>query len=336
VHEVARALADDDRVVTVAMWDTLWDQLREAPSHGRREQVAALLTGLTVRMPAASSIGAMLDSLALRRERPPTWGAVNIVGTGGGPSTFNMSTAAALLAATLGVRVVKSGSRAHASRCGSIDALELLGIALTRSYEETSGALDRFGVAFTGMFVYPPEIALMARSVTPMEMRRLGGFINRIGPLLAALPTSCQLTGVCDPGLLPLLAELASKHCDRPVWLCSNPSGVDELVSFERNTITPSDGPEWRLEPDRLTLVTGSLADLRPAASRAGVARQLLALLAGDGPPAAIESICLNAAALVVASGLSSDWSEAFHSASHAIDRGHVIAMLERLRAGVA
>jgi anthranilate phosphoribosyltransferase len=332
MHEVVDTLLRGDRPVRVEMWDSFWDCLDEGTGPERRERAVSLLEALNARAPDKFSVGALIDSLESRREHPLAQDAVNIVGTGGGPSTFNISTAAALVAGTLGVRIIKSGSRAYTSRYGSIDVLELLGVPLTDSHEATAEALEQFGIAFTGLFVYPSELTLLARNILPLEMRKLGRFFNCIGPFLAALPTSCQVTGVADHSVLPLLEHLAANHCHRQVWLCFNRIGVDELVSFEENVIRLSGGDELRLMPDRLALATGSLRDLRQAGDRDGVIRQLTALLDGEGPPAAVESICLNAAALVVASGLASDWADAFRLAARAIARGHPAALLGRMR----
>jgi anthranilate phosphoribosyltransferase len=331
--EVVGALLTRDRRVSVEMWHSFWDGLREGASPERCEKAVALLASLITQEPDHASIGALVDSLDARREHPPERDAVNIVGTGGGPSTFNMSTATAFVAATLEVPIVKSGARAYTSRYGSIDVLELLGVPLAGSQEDTADALERFGIAFTGPFVYPPELRLLARSIAPVEMTTLGRFFNHIGPFLAAVPAKCQVTGVSDRGMLPMLDHLAN-YCRRRVWLCFNRTGVDELVSFEENVIRRDYGTAVRLTPDLLGLAPGSLADLRPAAGPERTVDQFTALLQGNGPTAAIESICLNAASVVVASGLASDWSEAFRAARRAMDRGHALALLERVRVG--
>jgi anthranilate phosphoribosyltransferase len=333
-HEVVGTLITGDRPVDVAMWHSFWDDLGEGTGHERCERAVALLASLLTQVPDERSVGALVDSLHERHatEEPPLEDAVNIVGTGGGPSTFNMSTATAFVAAALGVRIVKSGSRAYTSRYGSIDVLELLGVPLTRSHEATHESLEDFGIAFAGPHVYPRELTLLAKNIMPVEMRRLGRFFNTIGPFLAAVPAQCQVTGVSDRSRLPLLGHLATHHCERAVWLCSNDVGVDELVSFADNVIRHDDGTEVRITPDALGLTPGTIEELRPALDPDSVARQFRALLEGDAEPAAIESIALNAASLVVASGLDDDWVTAFEAAMEAIEEGVALELLERLR----
>jgi anthranilate phosphoribosyltransferase len=329
MHEAVRLLLAGEQPVGVGTWHAFWDAL-QSPDSGA--DAVALLEALGSRPHDHRSVGALVDSLNERRTHPGVQEAVNIVGSGGGAKTFNLSTAAALVAAALGVRVVKSGSRGYTSRYGSIDVLKLLGVPLAGSDDEVDDTLERCGIAFPGAFVYPPELALLAQRVFPRDWRELGGFVNRIGPFLAAVPASSQLTGVSDRGLLPLYEHLGANHLRRRLWLCSNGRGVDELVSFEVNVIRRDDGTELRLDPSALGASPGSLADLAGAADRAGVVRQLVALLGGDGPPAALESICLNAACMAVLSGVEPDWGEAFREAGRALERGAALAVLERAR----
>ena len=103
-------------------------------------------------------------------------------------------------------------------------------------------------------------------------------------------------------------------------------------MSFEVNVIRGGEGAELRLEPRTLGAAPGSLADLEGAVDRTGVVRQLTALLGGEGPPAALDSICLNAAGMAVLGGVETDWQEAFREARHALERGAALVVLERLR----
>ena len=212
-------------------WSAFWDRLNDRASAA---EAVALLETLRDHPVDPRSAAAMIASLDARREHPAPIGAVNIVGSGGGPATFNLSTAAAIVAAAIGVPVIKSGSRGYTSRYGSVDLLQLLGIPLAGSHEEIEALVERRGIAFAGPFVYPAEIGLLAKRVFPRDWRTLGAFINRIGPFLAAVGADAQLTGVSDPALLPLYAALPRR---RRTWLVSNAAGVDELVSFADNEI---------------------------------------------------------------------------------------------------
>ncbi|WP_438486719.1 anthranilate phosphoribosyltransferase [Streptomyces sp. S186] len=335
MHPAVTALLTRDRPVEPHEWRSLWEGLRDGTL--RRGESVALLASLATRMPCRTGLTGLLDSLAERRPQPPSGAfrdAVNIVGTGGGPRTLNLSTAAAFVAAAMGVRVVKTGSRAHTSALGSHDLLDRLGIATTTSYDQTLDTLDRCGLAFPGAFVYPEEIVWLARSVLPMDFRRLGRFVNAMGPFLADMPVAAQLTGVSDPRLHTGLRHAAAHtahRTGRTVWLCGNDAGADELLGFAPNRLhTFAKGSEdaFTLDPAALGLRGGGLADLRPGPDPVAGFR---ALLAGDGHPAAEDTVCLNAAALAVAAHATGDWPEALRAARSALRDGAALALLGRL-----
>jgi anthranilate phosphoribosyltransferase len=145
------------------------------------------------------------------------------------------------------------------------------------------------------------------------------------------VPVSAQLTGVSDPALLPAFRHLAAQH-DRRFLICSNAIGVDELVSFEENVIHDNaDDHDIRVTPAALGLSAGSLEDLRPAGEGASIVNHFLGLLSGDGPPAAIESIQLNAAALAIARGVADEWPQALQAARESMEHGLPLCLIEQI-----
>ena len=325
-------LARDREPVPPALWDDFWDRLRDGGAPP--VEVASLLASLSTRRPDARTLGDFVASLRRRFEaRSAPWPrSVNIVGTGGGPATFNVSTAAALVAAAMRVPIVKSGSRAYASRCGSIDLLQQLGVPLTSSLDQTHESLHRHGIACVGYFVYPTELSLLAKAILPLPIRTLGRFFNLVGPFLADVPAAAQMTGVADRDALPALRHLAGAS-KRRIWLVANERGADELLSIAPSTIHPNDGASTvRLDPAGLGLATGSLADLRPMTSGAERLAHFEALLEGRGHPAALDTVCLNAAALAILAGRCEDWRVAVEEARRVLERGHAIRLLAALR----
>jgi anthranilate phosphoribosyltransferase len=325
------ALVQQNYPISQEMWQSFWDRLRNRTL--RQGEAVALVASLSTRTPDATSVGALLASVRETDQQPPLGlpTTVNVVGTGGGPATFNLSTAAAFVAATIGARVIKTGSRAYTSRCGSIDLLERLGVPLTTSYAQTEAMVESFGIAFAGSFVYPKELRLLAKSILPFDMRALGRFFNLFGPFLAHVPVSAQLTGILDPALLPTFRNLAARS-DRRFFICSNSIGVDELVSFDENAIHDSaNDHDLRVIPATLGLGAGSLDDLRPAAEGASIVNHFLGLLSGDGPPAAIESILLNAAALAIVCEVADEWPQALRSARQSMERGLPRYLIEQI-----
>ncbi|MFJ8078077.1 anthranilate phosphoribosyltransferase [Streptomyces sp. NPDC096176] len=338
MHDAVAALIAQDRPVEAPQWHSFWDRLGDGAL--RRGESVALLASLSTQMPGRATLTALLDSLAERRPeqrtgRPEFDGAVNIVGTGGGPSTLNISTAAALTAAAMGTRVVKTGSRAYTSRLGSLDLLERLGIETTSTYEQTHDMLERCGIAFAGPFVYPAELGLLARSVLPLDIRRLGRFVNAVGPFLADMPVAAQLTGISDPRLVAGLrhaAEHTARRTGRSVWLATNDTGADELIGFTTNLVRTYEGggeDEFTLAGAALGLRPGTVSDLRPGDDPV---KDVLDLLAGRGRPAAEDAVCLNAAALAVAGRLTGDWHQALRGARAVLTDGSALALVDRLR----
>ncbi len=317
------------------VWDDFWERLGARALHPG--EALAVLSSLTTRMPDAASVGTLLSSLRARNPRPdpPPRTTVNIVGTGGGPSTFNLSTASAFVGAALGARVIKTGSRAYASRTGSIDLLDRLGIHLTRSYEDTEAMLDEFGIGCCGPFVYPRELTALARQILPFDMKTVGRFFNLVGPFLGAIPVTTQITGVSDHSVLPVFRELAAADPTRRYWLCWNELGADELLSIVPSRVYDSGrDAEQTLDPGELGLTPAGFEDLLPAEDPDAVVSHFLALLSGDGPPGAIESIRLNAAALALGGGVAADWPEALALAAETISSGAAVKLIERIRAG--
>ncbi|WNF28375.1 hypothetical protein RI138_16855 [Streptomyces sp. C11-1] len=333
MHDALAALLAG-RPVDTATWSSFWDEL-SADTLDSGEP-AALLGALDIDKVDPRTFTDLVRSLRARRTGPvtPFPGAVNVVGTGGGVSTFNVSTAAAFVAATLGARIVKTGSRAHASAYGSIDLLDRLGVPLTKSYGETAASLDLHGIAFAGYFVYPIELTVLARRIMPLPMRTYGRMLNVLGPFLPALPGTRQLTGLSSPALLPLARSLAEAVEDREVWLCTNDIGADELIGFAGNVLHPGAGaPDLQLNPRDLGTAGGSLGDLAPVADPARVVDHFLDVVSGRAGEVATQTVALNAAALLIAAERETEWRPALARATAAMRDGAVRDLVDAVRA---
>lgn len=327
--DLLATLVRRDEPVDRAVWRSFLD--RVAAQRLRPGEAAAVLASLSTALPDTATLDAFVSCLDERGTTAPLLpGVVNVVGTGGGPPTFNVSTAAALVAAATGVPVVKTGSRAYTSRVGSFDLLDRLGVARTGSHAETADHLDRHGIAFAGEYVYPAAIAELAHAIAPLSLRAVGGIVNLVGPFLADTAASAQLTGVSTRAALPALRHLAHRARDRRVWLCHNDSGADELLSFADNTVCPDgddDAADFVVPADR---DGGRLADLRPAGG--DLVEEFLAVLSGQAPVAAVRTVCLNAAALGVLGGRYPDLTTARTDAERAVRTGAAAELLARLR----
>lgn len=332
--EVLAALVTQRYPISAEVWGDFWDRLASKELHPG--EALAVLSSLTTRMPDGVSVSTLLASLRERNPQPgaPAQTTVNIVGTGGGPSTFNLSTASAFVAAAMGARVIKTGSRAYASRTGSVDLLDRLGIRQTSTYEQTEEMLDTFGMACAGPFVYPKELRMLARQILPFDMKTVGRFFNLIGPFLAAVPVSLQITGVSDHSVLPTFRGLVDEDDSKDYWVVWNEVGVDELMSVvDCHVYDSRRGEEIILSPGELGLSARPFDDLLPVADLDQTVDHFLALLGGDGPAGAIESIKLNAAALSINCDVAPDWPTALELAGDAMAAGVPARLIERMRA---
>ena len=327
------------RPLDEATWQSFWDDLLA-------DRLAAdLLLGV---LDAINTAGVHRDdqghqqtminlALTLRARNPvPAHsyaGTVNVVGVGGGPSTFNISTAAAFVAAALDVRVVKTGSRAYSSRYGSIDLLDRLGIRLTKSHQDTAAAVERHGIAFVGPFVYPRELTVLARRIMPVPLRNYGRILNFIGPFLPRLRGASQLTGLASPAQLPVATAVAAAIDDQDIWFSTNAVGADELISTADNALHHHGGRTIKIA--RATPGSGdSFAGLAPVDDPTRLVDHFLDVVSGLGGADATHTVSLNAAALMIIGGLETYWPAAVDAARAVIQEGVVRELVESMRAG--
>lgn len=320
-------LLDGDSVST-PHWQDLWGRL-EANEVGEAE-IGAILGAVSVATPRAGTLRSFVESLSPPPLTPLA--AVNVVGTGGGPGTFNISTAAAILAASVGTPVVKSGSRAYTSMLGSTDLLERAGVPVAGSHDEVRASLARYGIAFPGSRFYPVELTRLARRILPLGMKTFGRFLNTVGPFLASTGATKQLTGLSARLSVESAAVVADRSGGTEITLCTSRAGIDELCSLSTGLIRWPGGRVEVIEPRTLVAGRGSMSDLAPV-DRAFAVEHLAGILAGEGRPAAVDTVLLNAAALQRVMDPALRWPEAIDRAREAARSGDAAELLAQLTA---
>jgi anthranilate phosphoribosyltransferase len=254
---------------------------------------------------------------------------LDTAGTGGGPSTFNISTAAALVAAGAGCAVAKHGNRSNTSRSGSADLLEALGVNIEVDPDGVTRCIDELGFGF--MFA-PRHHAAMKHVVPVRKELAVRTIFNFLGPLTNPAGATRQLLGVSDRRYQETIAEaLVGLGCERALVVCSD-DGVDEISVAERTrVIEVADGgtEEWFVTPEDLGIERAEVSAIAGGSPQENAA-VVRAVLAGEVGPAR-DVVALNAGAAILAAGGAHDLAAAVERAREAIDSGAAEGVLERL-----
>jgi anthranilate phosphoribosyltransferase len=300
-------------------------------------QVAGLLMGLRVQGETPEVVAAVARSLRaamvpLPAERPDE--LVDTCGTGGGTvPTFNISTAAALVAAGAGARVAKHGNRSFTSRSGSADVLEALGVALDRPVPVMQRALAEAGV----VFMFAPLMHPAMRHVGPVRRElAVPTVMNIVGPLANPAMAGRQVVGVAEAHRVPLIAGALAALGARHALVVHGAPGMDEVSPIgATDVVEVRDGAEvgaWRIDP-----AAHGYADVDPADLAGGEpaenAAVIEAVLAGGGARGARAAVVLNAAAALYVAGVAGSFTDGIGRAEQAVDSGAARAALDRLRA---
>jgi anthranilate phosphoribosyltransferase len=297
-------------------------------------QIAALLVGLRVKGETATEIAGVAQALRTAMVSLPVEDPSELVdtcGTGGGAvPTFNISTAAALVAAGAGVRIAKHGNRSFTSLSGSADVLEALGVAIEVSVATMSRVLNEAGI----VFMFAPLMHPAMRHVGPVR-RELGipTVMNIVGPLANPARAGRQVVGVADERRLPLLAgalrELGTTHA-----LIVHGTGLDEVSPLGPTRVLEVRGnelTEWHLDPRDYDVPTAA-ADELAGGTPGDNASLITAVLRGEANPGATNAVLLNAAAAIYVSGRVDSFGDAVGVARDTLASGGGLTVLERLR----
>jgi anthranilate phosphoribosyltransferase len=296
------------------------------------EQIARLLAGLhrkgeTVAEIAGAATAMRRRMTPIRSSRPDL---IDTCGTGGdGAKTFNISTAAALVAAAAGAAVAKHGNRAATSRTGSADVLAALGVNIDADVPRVEACLDELGICFC----FAPLLHSAMKRVAAVR-KRLGTptIFNILGPLVNPASAPFQLLGVGRPPLQPLLAEALLLLGVRRAFLVHGSDGLDEVtLSGPTAVIEAADGRVRRFEwqPNDFGLQPTGQAEMLVSGPEES-AEMILGILAGRrGPPRDI--VVANAAAALWTVGRDPSPKQCAEQAADAIDTGAARDLLAKL-----
>ncbi|MBY6084931.1 anthranilate phosphoribosyltransferase [Priestia flexa] len=297
-------------------------------------QIAGILTLLTYRGETVEEIVGFvkgmrnnMNTISIRYEN-----VIDTCGTGGdGASTFNISTASAIVASAAGVKVAKHGNRAVSSKSGSADVLERLGVDIQGEKTEVEEALERVNMSFLFAPLYHPAMKHVA------QIRRELGFrtvFNALGPL--ANPTNCskQVIGVYSIDLARKLAQALVQLKAKHVLLVCGRDGLDEIsVTTETDVVEVKDGRvvEYMLSPESLGVQRGTMKEL--IVNDAAESAALIQSIFKNGENKIAQSaVAVNAAAAIYVSGAVQTLEQGVVEAMRIIESGQAFEQLQRLK----
>jgi len=316
--------------------DGLLDEL--AAEETPRALQGAFLTALRAKGESPAELAALARAL-LGRARPvprdPARPCLDTAGTGGdGTRSFNLSSAAALLAAALGIPVAKHGNRAVSSRSGSADLYEALGLRIPRTGDEAAAALARDGFVFLFAPHYHPATAVLASVRRELGVRTV---FNLLGPLVNPARPTHQLLGAATPEVAAKLAR-ALLHLEPERAFVVHGDGFDEATPCGPFLVL--EVGRGRIEERWVSPESFGLGHCRPEDLAGGDpaenARLLRELFEGRRGGPLRDAVCLNAALALLLVGLEHEPRRALGRARAALEDGTAAAFLARLEAPVA
>jgi len=255
---------------------------------------------------------------------------VDTCGTGGdGLSTFNISTAAAFVAAGAGLKVAKHGNRAMSSQCGSADILEALGVRIDLNAQQVKRCLDEVGMGFMFAPVFHPAMKYAAAPRREIGIRTV---FNILGPLTNPAGAKAQVIGVADSSLVKKLAlALQGLGCHHAL-VVHGEDGLDEITITNKTQVCElKDGhlESYTISPEDLGLSRAELNDLKGGTVSEN-ATLLCSILAGTPGPQR-DVVLMNAAAVLLAGDRVATLQQGLALAKEVIDSGHARSKLEQL-----
>lgn len=287
--------------------------------------IAALLATIRTRGETFADIaGAAQAFIAAARPFPITGaGLLDTAGTGGdGTNTINISTAASLVAAAGGAKVVKGGNRSVSSRSGSADVLEALNIPLDLDVDRAVTQFENSGFTFLFAPAYHPAVA----HVMPVRKAlKVPTLFNTLGPLLSPARPEYQLMGIARPEMGQTIAEVF-RELGRKRALVVHGSGTDELAVHGPTTIWELQDGEisrYELTPEDLGATRHQLSDLEGGDGAANAAA-IRAIFASSAPQAHHDAVAVNAGAMFYVTGKAASIAEGTEMARTIINDGTV------------
>jgi len=295
-------------------------------------QIAAFVTALRMKGETVDEIAGLASVMQAKATPVPvTAPVVDTCGTGGdGSSSFNISTAAAFIAAGAGLKVAKHGNRAMSSHCGSADVLEALGVKIDLGAEAVARCLETVGIAFMFAPIFHPAMKYAAAPRREIGIRTV---FNILGPLTNPAEAEYQVVGVPNAELGEKIARVLHRLGTNHSLVVHGKDGMDEISISGKSLVWDVNPhrvlPPYEVSPEDFGFEKASMAEIRGGTARqnAKILRSILSGEAGAGR----NIVVMNAAAALVAGNRAPDLGEGAHIARETIDSGRARAKLDEL-----
>lgn len=299
-------------------------------------QIAAMLGALRMRGETTDEIVGFAQAMRARAVRVHSHRPllVDTCGTGGdaathGVNTFNISTAAAFIAAGAGAVIAKHGNRAQSSKCGSADVLEALGININLTPDQIGQAIDEIGIGFMFAQLHHPAMKHVSPIRRELAIRTV---FNLLGPLVNPAEATAQVMGVSDARWVRPIAEVLRTLGSHHAIVAHSDDGLDEFSTCApTHYIEVRDGElhEETFHPEQYGLACSDPQLLQggDAQQNATIINQLLH--DGEGPTADIA--CVNAAAVLIVADIAPNFDEGLKLARAAVNGGEAREKLYQL-----
>ncbi|MDA9678436.1 anthranilate phosphoribosyltransferase [Candidatus Pelagibacter sp.] len=294
-------------------------------------EIFDFLTLLSTKGEASDEIAGGVYILRDKSKRVNVDNCIDTCGTGGdGMNTLNISTASALLLASMGIKVAKHGNKAVSSKCGSGDVLEALNIKINLEPNDIEKKINKnnFG------FMFAPNYHSAMRFVGPTR-KKIGKrtIFNMIGPLSSPALVKRQVIGVFDKKLLKIFANALKNLNIKFAWIVNSEDGLDEIspyaktnvVQLKNNKIT-----EITIDPKELNVNANKFENLVGDDAKFN-AEKMINIFKGEDNDFS-KAVCLNAAAGLIVSETHQNFAAAYNNAREHILSNKVVKHLEKIQ----
>ena len=256
---------------------------------------------------------------------------IDTCGTGGdGQNSLNISTAAAIVLASMDVRVAKHGNKAVSSNCGSADVLEALKININLNPKEAEESIQKFNFAF----MFAPNYHSAMKHVGPAR-KKMGKktIFNLIGPLSSPAQVKRQVIGVFDKKWMKPFAEALKENGVVHAYIVHSDDGMDEISPFEKTSVVELKGnniTQFSIDPKNLGLNSTNKENLKGKNAEYN-SEKIIQIYKGKKNEFS-QSVALNAAAGLIVSGKENDFKKAFENATKHLNSGKVFQHLVKIQ----